>query len=666
MNSYQNKNEYEILKSSPNNTNIPNRYPFANDRDMSPMSWNDCQGSPWNDVWESTASFTGIGIDLITFLGEPSITGINLLFSVIGKLLPSGQNVASLSICDLLSIIRKEVDESVLSDAYGDFNGVVNNYQTYYLTSLKKWLDAGKPTTGQLLTDVTKHFEFSEREFNALLKGSLSRPKGEILLLPTYTQGANLHLLLLRDFVQYKAVWEKELRTENVESELISPSFDYEGHFKEQLAEHINHCITWYQAGLNQIKESGTSTENWLKFNKFRREMTLSVLDIIAIFPTYDFENYKSETHIELSREVYTDPVGYNGWEQNLTNGFNTLEANGTRGPGLVTWLKKIDIFTDEVTEYSGWSPVAILRGWAGTRHYEIYTGSSNTLQRISGTTSNDVSNIDFINSRIFIITSLARYALAGAAAGNPGSPRYRVSRVEFRSTGRYTFLYEVNSPGISSMTIESKLPGVKNATGFTDYFNRLSNAACVQFGTSRVNVYGWTHISMGEGNYVYPNKITQIPAVKAWEIRGTSSVVAGPGHTGGNLVKMSYHSVWSIKFTCQQLKRYRVRIRYASDGNCQLAMRRWRGGPGYVQEARHTVQRTFSGSMTYDSFKYLDIFTMPAEDYTFDLTIDLESGGALYIDKIEFIPDDLTTLEYEEERNLEKTKNAVNDLFTN
>ncbi|TKI75703.1 insecticidal delta-endotoxin Cry8Ea1 family protein, partial [Bacillus mycoides] len=665
MNSYQNTNGYEILESSSNNTNTPNRYPFANDRDMSPMSWNDCQGSSWDEIWESTASFTSIGIDLIDFIGGPSLTSINLLFTIIGKLIPtSGQSISSLSICDLLSIIRKEVTESDLSDAYGDFNGVVSNYETYYLTSLKKWLDAKKPTTGQLLTDVTKHFEASEREFNALLQGSLSRPKGEILLLPTYAQAANLHLLLLRDFVQYKEIWKNELRTENVESELISPSFDYEGRFKEQLAEHINHCIFWYEAGLNQIKGSGTSTENWLKFNKFRREMTLSVLDIIAIFPTYDFEKYPSPTHVELTREIYTDPVGYRGWERYLTNGFNTLEANGTRGPGLVTWLGGMDIFTNEVTEYSGWSPVAILRGWAGTRHYEDYTKGNGNFERMSGTTGNQSTYLNFFGSNVFKITSLARYALAGAAAGNPGSPRYRVSYAKFETPG-FTSLYEVSSPGLSSQTIESKLPGIRNRIpSYTDYTHRLSNAACVQFGDSRVNVFGWTHTSMTKDNPIYTDKITQIPAVKAFALpAGTGYagfVTSRRGEAGGDVVFLPYQASLKIRLTpATTSKNYRVRLRYASVGSGTLRVERW--SPSSVVSSNFT--RAATGD--FSSFGYVDTLVTTFYQSGVEIIIQNLNVYDLIVDKVELIPLDSTTLEYDGEQNLKKAQNVVNDLFT-
>nr|ACB14343.1 cry40-like protein [Bacillus thuringiensis] len=657
MNSYENKNEYEILESSSNNTNMPNRYPFANDRDISPMSWNDCQGSSWEDVWESTSSLASIGIDLIDhmFIAGPSITSINLLFSIIGKLIPSsGQSISSLSICDLLSIIRKEVDESVLSGAYGDFNGVLANYRDYYLKSLKTWLDEGQPTTGQSLKDVTKHFEASEREFNALLQGSLSRPKGEILLLPTYAQGANFHLLLLRDFVQYKDAWANELRTENVESELISPTFDYEGRFKEQLAKHINHCIYWYQAGLDQIKQGGTGADIWTKFNKFRREMTLSVLDIIAIFPTYDFEKYPLPTHVELTREIYTDAVGYSSgtysWLRNWPNTFNALEANGTRGPGLVTWLSKIGIYNEYVSRY--------FAGWVGTRHYEDYTKGNGIFQRMSGTTSNDLRNIDFQNADVYKITSLAIMNLVGETTARP---EYRVSKADFRRVGGPDLNYDAGNNGLSRMTIESTFPLVLDSNGVRGPSHRLSNAACVVYGNSRVNVFGWTHTSMTKNNPIYTDKISQIPAVKAFEISNYATVYAGPGHTGGGVVGLTISYQLKIRLApASTNKNYRVRVRYASTSNGRIRVERW--SPSSV------INNDFPYSSTgsRDIFGYVDTLVTTFYQSGVEIIIQNIAFGEIIIDKVELIPLDSTTLEYDGEQNLKKAQNVVNDLFTN
>ncbi|WP_322218773.1 insecticidal delta-endotoxin Cry8Ea1 family protein [Bacillus thuringiensis] len=655
MNSYENKNEYEILESSSNNTNMPNRYPFANDPNIFPIILDDCQGKPWQNTWKSVSSILSAGFTLLRFLQAPSpVLGATALLGLINLLIPSsGPSVASLSICDLLSIIRKEVDQSVLDDGVADFNGKLTNYREYYLSSLQEWLTAGKPNDRRLI-DVVDYFKKSEEGFNEILAGSLSRQNAQILLLPTYTQAANVQLLLLRDAVQYKKEWGALLSAEKVGSELISPTIDYGQRLKDKIAQYTKYCLSWYQEGLNQIKEGGASAETWLKFNKFRREMTLAVLDIIALFPTYDFAKYPLGTSVELTREIYTDPVGYSGgvyedWKRGFS--FNLLEANGTRGPGLVTWLQAIDIYSHTVANY--------LTGWGGTRHYEDYTKGNGAFQRMSGTTSNDPHPISFGTTDIFKIRSLARYILQQLVGYSLS--RHRVSRAEFFLTTPYTLLYERNSSG-NSQTIESVLPGSDKdlPPSRTNYSHRLSNAACVQQETSVVTVFGWTHTSMTRNNPIYPDKITQIPAVKAFALENDAYVSAGPGDTGGDVVTLRRLGRLKIRLNpASTSKNYRVRIRYSSWASGAVLVERW--SPSGV------VNNVFPVPYTPGStYGYVNTLVTTFNQSGVEIIIENRHNSDIIIDKIEFLPDDLTTLASEGERNLEKTKNAVNDLFIN
>ncbi|WP_170959404.1 insecticidal delta-endotoxin Cry8Ea1 family protein [Bacillus thuringiensis] len=585
---------------------------------------------------------------------EPGIGGIPVILSIINKLIPSsGQSVAALSICDLLSIIRKEVDESVLSDGVADFKGEMTAYRDYYLPYLEDWLtDKSNP---EKLADVVKQFQAREEDFTKLLAGSLSRQKAEILLLPTYVQAANVHLLLLRDAVKYKKEWG-----------LVCPPLypgsgrtDCNERLKAKIKEYTNYCVEWYNKGLDQIKQAGTSTETWLKFNKFRREMTLAVLDVIAIFPTYDFEKYPLATNVELTREVYTDPVGYSGssirWERTFPNAFNTLEANGTRGPGLVTWLEVLGIYNHDFQDIT-----VYFSGWVGSRHSEDYTRGNGTFSRISGTTSNDIRNQTFYSRDVFKIDSLGIYETRAELGYT--RQRFCVSRAVFSST-LYNYVYDARNNGQGRMTIESMLPGIKNPIPSSqDYSHRLSNAACVQFNDSRINVYGWTHTSMTKNNPIYTDKISQIPAVKAFALESGAYVSRGPGHTGGDVVTLPNRGRLKIRLTSAPTnKNYRVRVRYATSYGADLMVQRW-------SPSGNHASGYFSGSPTgsYPTFGYMNTLVTTFNQSGVEIIIENRHYSNIIIDKIEFIPDDITTLEYEGERDLEKTKNAVNDLFTN
>nr|CAJ43600.1 pesticidal crystal protein cry24-like [Bacillus thuringiensis] len=686
MNPYQNKNKYEILESSSDYTKISNKYPFANDPNitMKHMNYKD-----WMHMCETPTPFSAsIIISVISIFGR--VLGLSSSFAntskyiaiitgilgLLGSSSSGSTNVWDNLIKHIEELTDRFIDTSVRFTGMSTVNGLNSQY-LYYLDLFEDWYE--DQNNEQKRNRLVGTFQTLGLAFiNALgyrntngqeVRGTLSTAY-EVQFLPSYAQAANLHLLLLKDAVTYGDKWI-----------LIEPTSNYYNRFKDNIARYTDYCTEYFHKGLDNLKKPGSDAVSWLRFNGFRRDMTLMVLDLITLFPLYDSVQYPLPTQIELSRQIYTDPVGatfsdFSNWT--LTNrtlaNFNDLEREVTDAPSLLKWLNSIEVYTGAIDSHRPTSPGERIGVWYGNRNTYINPDTNEVSYRFTGELAYE-NPYTFIGS--FFDNDIYKVALRAAAVSTTfgsNDSTFGVSSSQFFNRRGIHQLYESSQP-IPSWPITLAFPGEESSEGnANDYSHRLCDVKNITGGLRQTPARGrssllshaWTHSSLKLRNIIAADKITQIPAVKTWEIRGTSSVVAGPGNTGGNLVKMSYHSVWNIKFTCQQLKRYRVRIRYASDGNCQLAMRRWRGGPGYVQEARHTVQRTFSGSMTYDSFKYLDIFTMPAEDYTFNLTIDLESGGALYIDKIEFTPDDITTLEYEGERDLEKTKNTVNDLFTN
>ncbi|AKR38908.1 hypothetical protein ABE07_11315 [Bacillus thuringiensis] len=119
----------------------------------------------------------------------------------------------------------------------------------------------------------------------------------EVLLLVVYAQAANMHLLLMREVQFYGEEWGYS-------------QGDIDIFYKEQIqfvAKHSDYCIEWYDSGLGQFPR--TTSRDWVNYNYFRRELTLIVLDVIALFSSYDARMYPLETTTELTRSVRTTPI---------------------------------------------------------------------------------------------------------------------------------------------------------------------------------------------------------------------------------------------------------------------------------------------------------------------------------------------------------------------
>ncbi|AKR12911.1 hypothetical protein AC241_29790 (plasmid) [Bacillus thuringiensis] len=670
MNSYENKNEYKILNASQKNFNMSNRYPrypIANNpqipmRNTNYKDWlNECEGT--NNECHSLISPSNIesvmqislelGFALIGALGGPigsiisAIGGpvVSLLWGEFGNQWDASRDMVE-------ELINQTLDANTRNQAAAKLDSLKNIFDLY-ITRLKTW---EKTRDADDLRELTSQFTTTDNfliDSLSLFKQANVRP----ILLPSYVYAATLHLSLLRDSIIYGKEW-------GYSQELIECNY---ARLRVGIANYSDYCATTYHEGLNNLR--GSTSSQWIKFNSYRTNLTINALDLVMLFPFYDPRLYPEKVNAELTREIYTDPVGHTGWDRNFTSYFNTLEATGTRGPGLVTNLShNIDIFSDALITYTGATPVNYLSGWGGTRHYERYTGSSDILQRISGTTSNDVHDFNSI-SHTFRIKSDARVAVIDAGPGvGPGIRRYRVSRAEFHGTSRFIDVYNANSPvGQGLTTFESMLPGFRSQVpNPLDYSHELSNAACVRFDSdsSRINVYGWRHKSSQFRNEIQANRISQIPAVKGYYLSNSSTysshVIKGT-NTGGDLIhflkpREAYNGesagggIRLNIYNSTEGQSYRIRFRYAADKAAYFSVFLQKSGWNSNQFVE--LEKTYSGNyndLKYNDFQFavLSIITPPLPGGENQLYLDMvansfQSDVNVILDKIEFIPSDV------------------------
>ncbi|MFC6334241.1 insecticidal delta-endotoxin Cry8Ea1 family protein [Paenibacillus septentrionalis] len=182
-------------------------------------------------------------------------------------------------------LVYKQVEESLM--------GLHNN--------LNEYLWAVQHTQDKNL--ITQKFNIAHGHFIQELPHFQSKGY-ELLLLPLFTQFANLHLSLLRDGVLYGADW--------------GWSEDIQRHQHEQITTTIEQYTTYtdeiYTNALNDTKSKAPSnkhfTEPFNTINRFTREMTLTVLDFKTLWSYYDPTLYPDPVQIYLDREIYSDAIG--------------------------------------------------------------------------------------------------------------------------------------------------------------------------------------------------------------------------------------------------------------------------------------------------------------------------------------------------------------------
>ncbi|WP_347176130.1 pesticidal crystal protein Cry8Ca [Bacillus thuringiensis] len=677
-----NQNEYEIIDAlSPTSVSDNSiRYPLANDQTNTLQNMNykdylkmtestnaELSRNPGTFISAQDAVGTGIDIvsTIISGLGIPVLGEVfSILGSLIGLLWPSNnENVWQIFMNRVEELIDQKILDSVRSRAIADLANSRIAVE-YYQNALEDWRKNPHSTRSAAL--VKERFGNAEAILRTNM-GSFSQTNYETPLLPTYAQAASLHLLVMRDVQIYGKEWGY-------------PQNDIDLFYKEQVsytARYSDHCVQWYNAGLNKLR--GTGAKQWVDYNRFRREMNVMVLDLVALFPNYDARIYPLETNAELTREIFTDPVGsyVTGQSSTLISWYDMIPAALPSFSTLENLLRKPDFFTllQEIRMYTSFRQNGTIE------YYNYWGGQRLTLSYIYGSSFNKYSGV-----------------LAGAEDIIPVGQN-DIYRVVWTYIGRYTnsllgvnpvtFYFSNNTPKTYSKP-KQFAGGIKTIDSgeeltyenYQSYSHRVSYITSFEIKSTGgtvlgvVPIFGWTHSSASRNNFIYATKISQIPINKASRTSGGAVWNFQEGlYNGGPVMKLSGSGSQVINLRVATdakgaSQRYRIRIRYASDraGKFTISSRSPENPATYSASIAYTNTMSTNASLTYSTFAYAESgpinLGISGSSRTFDISITKEAGAAnLYIDRIEFIP--VNTL-FEAEEDLDVAKKAVNGLFTN
>ncbi|WP_180233638.1 insecticidal delta-endotoxin Cry8Ea1 family protein [Bacillus cereus] len=538
-------------------------------------------------------------------------------------------------------LVNQKITDAVRSKAVSELAGVQNALELYQ-EAADDWNinpndTSAKERIRRQFSSTNTTIEFAMPSF---------RVSGfEVPLLTVFAQAANLHLLLLRDAVKFGNEWG--MPAAEVE--------DYYTRLQKRTAEYTDYCTNTYDKGLKQAYDLApnptdynkypylnpyskdpiygkyyTAPVDWNLFNDFRRDMILMVLDIVAVWPTYNPKIYNNPygVQIQLSREVYSTVYG-RGWTNNSS--VDAIEYTLVRPPHLVTELKKLTF--DERNLFEAETvPIA-------------FSKVTNTLQYVGSSTTWEQS---------FSVPPIASIkTVHNVSATDIGNLSLSLGAVPFG----FSFYNKNDNPITTVGYSGGWWNGIPKDEGSNQNSHHLSYVAALEtqttagwFPTYPVPLlgewgFGWLHNSLTSTNTIVTDRTTQVPAVKGNAAEFGATVVRGPGSTGGDLVKLSAYNGGSTQLrivvrpsATARTRPYKLRIRYASEGNANLfvgkyVVNRW------WETGNFAVDRTFSGAMTYNSFKYLDAFNFAANEEEFKIEFRCNSGGPIYIDKIEFIP---------------------------
>ncbi|MEC3021866.1 insecticidal delta-endotoxin Cry8Ea1 family protein [Bacillus cereus] len=344
---------------------------------------------------------TGIGIagKILGTLGVPFAGQIASLYSfILGELWPKGKSQWEIFMEHVEELIDQKISTYARNIALADLKGLGDALAVYH-ESLESWI---KNRNNARATSVVKSQYIALELLFVQKLPSFAVSGEEVPLLPIYAQAANLHLLLLRD----ASVFGKEWGLSNSQ---ISTFYNRQ---VERTSDYSDHCVKWYSTGLNNLR--GTNAESWVRYNQFRKDMTLMVLDLIALFPSYDTLVYPIKTTSQLTREVYTDAIGTvhpnasfasTTWYNNNAPSFSAIESAVVRNPHLLDFLEQVTIYS----LLSRWSNTQYMNMWGGHRlEFRTIGGVLNTSTQGSTNTSINPVTLPFTSRDVYRTESLA------------------------------------------------------------------------------------------------------------------------------------------------------------------------------------------------------------------------------------------------------------------
>jgi len=192
-------------------------------------------------------------------------------------------------------LIDQKISDLVYQQVSEDLAGLNNNLGEY-VWSLK----SGDTVTyteqkwNELDTDIMQQLPHFQSEGY------------ELLLLPLFTQMANMHLAILRDGVLNGKDWGWGQETiDHIQSRLTSTISTYSGYTMSTYND-------YYDTLVSKTKGNQHKTEPFNTLNKFVRGMTGPVLDFVDVWPYYDCSVYPDmdSSVIPPPREIYSNAVG--------------------------------------------------------------------------------------------------------------------------------------------------------------------------------------------------------------------------------------------------------------------------------------------------------------------------------------------------------------------
>ncbi|WP_461117560.1 insecticidal delta-endotoxin Cry8Ea1 family protein [Spirosoma jeollabukense] len=283
----------------------------------------------WNELIKE-AVITGLG----------KIPEVGALVSLIAKIVwPNSGDTPWDKVKNQVQIV---VNQSIADNNYSQATGRLQGLSTA-VSNYKTQVD--------LKVDVKKFWIDAYNDFG-IFQRDFQQPGYEILLLPLFTQYANMYLALLRDAMKFGTSWGM------TDGEIQA----YYTVLGNKITEFLQYTTTWYTNGRNiqlTTTRDDHTVEPFRSINAYDRFMTMMVLDYSDTWIFYDTTQFPDGAPVNyrlFDSEIYSDPFG-NTYKYFGDHPTVALPSQANAFPTQLTVWGSKDIGAVQLTYPAGYGP---------------------------------------------------------------------------------------------------------------------------------------------------------------------------------------------------------------------------------------------------------------------------------------------------------------------
>ncbi|MGC7930603.1 insecticidal delta-endotoxin Cry8Ea1 family protein [Lysinibacillus sp. VIII_CA] len=686
--SYRNENRYQndlpdLLKKQSytkyplvNNPNTPlknmNYKDWLNTYDPEGISLVSPQpySATWYNVIAAVLAVTAVVLALSNpvTLAAAIAAGAGITAALLPIIWPQGEDNALFN--DMMWVTTDMLDQSLSGLVQAQANALLSSLRNEleaYQRALVNWQN--NQQSQPAINEVVHRYHTTNSQFRTIIP-QFALEGYQSQLLPIYAIAANLHLLHMRDGVQYADYWSlarSDTDTDDTDASVFNGDFQYQEllHFMDIYSEY---CTSEYWRSLSIMEAAVDKNQgwDWTRYNDFRNLMTTSVLDYVALFPMYDIRIYNTRLNMEiLTRKLYSHPINFLPRNEKVQQ----VDAKYTLPPNLYQRLIEINCHTSGINN-----------------QFSTYflSGHTNRYARTDGRTSGGnfygiPSNISLtkalhIGSYQIGIAEIKAYSLRRTVSNPTNSIPSSIIQKHFIFPGGGAQSYFSNNPTPDPIEATTSIPNHKTSdTVYTDNNHYLDNMIIADQDNTpglapidqiKSYSYSWHHGSIKFKNILEPSTMYGLQSntfsiIKASNVIG-ASIIEGFSHTGGDVVLSKFqnpntgtrNSIIDFPFDLEisQTWRYQIRLRYASNSAVNIStILNFASGPtsNQVNNVNPTFNHNSTANLTIKDFSYITLgeFFLYRRENQNNVRINIIhppsqiTGDSLFIiDKIEFI----------------------------